>query len=410
MNLNTKVDVRRVRSDFPILNDTKTLNYLDNAATTHMPLHVQNALSNYTNQSHGSPHRGAHRLSIEATKAYDAARDRVRRFIGAESSAECIFTRNTTESLNLIAYGYLMHTIEPGDKIVTSITAHHSAVLPLQMVAKAKGAKLEFLYCDSSGHIPKSELSKIDQKTKYVLVPYVSNGIGTIHALEAIEKMTHKHGAVFAVDGAQAVGHIPIDVKALNIDLFVFSGHKIFAPQGIGVLYGKQDLLETFEPFLRGGDMIEYVEEQSSTFAPLPERLEAGTQNVYGAVGLHAALDYVDAIGLENIRSTEERLTGYAYSKLSDMEGISLYGPSLSSERGGLITFNVDGIHPHDVASILDHHGVAIRAGHHCCQPLMKHLNLSSTCRVSFAVYNTLEDINQFIDALTKAREVFGYA
>lgn len=410
MNLKTKVDIRRVRSDFPILNDTQNLNYLDNAATTHMPLHVQNALSNYTNQSHGSPHRGAHRLSIEATKAYDAARDRVRRFIGAKSSAECIFTRNATESLNLIAYGYLMHTIEPGDKIVTAITAHHSAVLPLQMVAKAKGAKLEFLYCDSSGHIPNSELSKIDQKTKYVLVPYISNGIGTIHTLDAIEKAAHKYGAVFAVDGAQALGHIPINVRALNIDLFVFSGHKVFAPQGIGVLYGKQDLLETFEPFLRGGDMIEYVEEQSSTFAPLPERLEAGTQNVYGAVGLHAALDYIHAIGIENIRSTEERLTGYAYSKLSDMEGISLYGPSLSSERGGLITFNVDGIHPHDVASILDHHGVAIRAGHHCCQPLMKHLNLSSTCRVSFAVYNTLDDINQFIDALTKAREVFGYA
>ncbi len=199
-------------------------------------------------------------------------------------------------------------------------------------------------------------------------------------------------------------------MKALNIDLFVFSGHKIFAPQGIGVLYGKTDLLEQFEPFLRGGDMIEYVEEQTSTFAPLPERLEAGTQNVYGAVGLHAALDYIDAIGVENIRSVEERLTGYAYSKLSDMDGVTIYGPSHSSERGGLITFNVEGIHPHDVATILDHHGVAIRAGHHCCQPLMKHLNLSSTCRVSFAVYNTLEDVDNFISALAQAREVFGYA
>ncbi len=410
MNLTTKMDVRRIRSDFPILNTDHALTYLDNAATTHMPLHVQNALSNYTNQSHGSPHRGAHRLSVEATKAYDAAREKVRGFINADSSAQCVFTRNTTESLNLIAYGYLMHSIEPGDKIITSITAHHSALLPLQMVARAKGAQLEYLYCDNLGHIPKSELSKIDDKTKYVLVPYISNGIGSIHDLKSLEEITHAHGGIFAVDGAQAIGHIPIDVKALNIDLFVFSGHKIFAPQGIGVLYGKTDLLEQFEPFLRGGDMIEYVEEQTSTFAPLPERLEAGTQNVYGAVGLHAALDYIDAIGVENIRSVEERLTGYAYSKLSDMDGVTIYGPSHSSERGGLITFNVEGIHPHDVATILDHHGVAIRAGHHCCQPLMKHLNLSSTCRVSFAVYNTLEDVDNFISALAQAREVFGYA
>ena len=405
-----KLNIREVRENFPIINGDPDLSYLDNAATTHMPLPVQEALSRYVNQNHGSPHRGAHKLSIKATHAYDGAREKVRAFIGAEKALECVFTRNSTESLNLIAYGYLMHKIQPGDKIITAITAHHSAILPLQMVAKSRGATLEYLYCDKTGRIPNAELNKIDETTKYVLVPFISNGIGVIHDVKAIGERAHKVGAVFAIDGAQAVGHVPLDVQALDADLFIFSGHKVLGPQGIGVLYGKQEILEAFEPFLRGGDMIEYVEEQSSTYAPLPERLEAGTQNVSGAVGLHAALDYIDALGVDKIQALEKKLTAYAYSKLSDMKGISLYGAERIQDRGSLITFNIDGVHPHDVASILDHHGVAIRAGHHCCQPLMKHLDLQSTCRVSFAVYNTFEEVDRFVDALYKVQEVFGYA
>lgn len=407
---NRELTLKEIREDFPIINSDPGLSYLDNAATTHMPLPVQEALSEYVNQNHGSPHRGAHKLSIRATDAYDQAREKVRAFIGAEKTLECVFTRNSTESLNLIAYGYLMHKIQPGDKVITAITAHHSAILPLQMIAKAKGAVLEYLYCDNAGHIPTAELNKIDEATKYVLVPFISNGIGVVHDIKAIGDKAHSVGAVFAVDGAQAVGHVPINVQQLGADLFVFSGHKVLGPQGIGVLYGKQEILESFEPFLRGGDMIEYVEEQSSTYAPLPERLEAGTQNVSGAVGLHAALDYIDTVGVDNIHSFEKKLTAYAYSKLSDMKGISIYGPAGTEDRGSLLTFNIDGVHPHDVASILDHHGVAIRAGHHCCQPLMKHLDLQSTCRVSFAVYNTLEEVDRFVDALDKVREVFGYA
>jgi len=375
-----------------------------------MPRQVQDALMHYLNTSHGSPHRGAHKLSVEATNAYDKAREKVRSFIGARFSEECVFTRNSTESLNLIAYGYLRHTLKPGDKMVTAITAHHSGILPLQMISEETGATLEYLYCDDDGRIPVKQLEKIDLDTKYVLVPLISNGLGVVHDVRLISEKAKSVGAVFAVDGAQAVGHIPVDVQSLQADLFLFSGHKILGPQGIGVLYGRKEILESFKPFLRGGDMIEYVEEQSATYAPLPERLEAGTQNVFGAVGLHAALDYVDTLGVQNIRDFEHDLTTYAFSRLKNMKGVSIYGPNSSQERGSLITFNVDGIHPHDVASILDHYGVAIRAGHHCCQPLMKHLGLTSTCRVSFSLYNTRNEVDQFIDALQKTQEVFGNA
>lgn len=398
--------VENLKKEFPLFHAHPDLVYLDSAATNHMPQSVLNKISNYI-QNNGSPHRGAHRLSVLATTAYDEARNAVKSFIGAKDPASCIFVRNATEALNLLAFGFLLPKIQKGDKLVISITAHHSAIVPLQRIAKSKGAELVYLYCEKNGKFSSGELSKIDEKTRFVLIPHISNGIGVIHDVSEVVKKSRSVGAFVAIDGAQSTGHIPIDVEALDVDFFVFSGHKIFAPQGIGVLYGRINLLETFEPFLRGGDMIEYVEEQTATFAPLPDRLEAGTQNVMGAVGLHGAIDYIKKLGINHIASHERELVKYAYSALSAQKGISVLGPNKDDPRGSLIVFTLDGIHPHDVASLLDSRGIAIRAGHHCCQPLMKYLKVQATCRASFSVYNTFDDVDKLIEGLHYVQEVF---
>ncbi len=400
-------DIKEVQSDFQIFKNHPDLIYLDSAATNQIPDYVLNKMTKFITEENGSPHRGAHSLSVSSTLAYDAARTAVQNFIGAATEKSCIFVRNSTEALNLIIYGFLIDYINAGDNIVVSITAHHSAILPLQYVAQAKKATLTYLYCDEYGNFNDDELEKIDKNTKFVMIPHISNGLGVIHDIPKFVKKAHEVGALFALDGAQSTGHIPINVQELDVDFFVFSGHKIFAPQGIGVLYGKLDILEKFHPFLRGGDMIEYVEEQSSTFAPLPEFLEAGTQNVMGAVGLHAAIDYILAIGQDNIAKHEHILTQYAIEKLNALDGVRVLGPKHGTPRGSLVVFMIDGVHPHDVATLLDSKNIAIRAGHHCCQPLMKHINTFATCRASFSIYNKKEDIDKLIRAIKYVQEVF---
>ncbi|MDW8800854.1 cysteine desulfurase [Clostridium sp. A1-XYC3] len=409
----SKIDVNKIRSDFPILSlqvNNKNLVYLDNGATTHKPKSVIKAITNYNERLNGNPHRGAHYLSVAATEAYEEAREKVKNFIGAEKAKEIIFTKNTTESLNLIAYTYGMTFIEPGDEIVVTISEHHSNILPWQMVAKAKNATLKYMYIDKEGRLLEEEYkSKITDKTKLVAVAQMSNVLGTIYPIREITKYAHEKGAIVVVDGAQSVPHMKVNVRDIDADFFVFSGHKALAPMGIGVLYGKEELLLSMPPFLRGGDMIEYVTEQNSTFAELPFKFEAGTQNVEGAVALSAAIDYLESVGMDNIAEYEKELTEYALSKIKEIPYITVYGPKNINNRGGLISFNIEGVHPHDVSSIVDSYGVAVRAGHHCAQPLMKYLGIGSSSRASFYFYNTIEEVDMFIESIKNVRKWLGY-
>jgi cysteine desulfurase/selenocysteine lyase len=395
------------KSDFPIFEHHKQLVYLDNAATSQKPKLVIDALANYYARENGSPHRGAHELSIKSTIIYDKGREAVKQFVGADDRREIIFTRNATESLNLIAYGYLDRHLASEHNIVLSITNHHSNILPFQRLCQKTGAELRYLYVDLQGRLLDGELDKIDDKTLLVSIPLISNGLGVKLEVSSIFKRAKEHGALRLLDAAQAVGHEHVNVQSLEADLMVFSGHKMFAPQGIGVLYGRFELLDQFDPFLSGGDMIEYVQEQTSTYADLPDRLEAGTQNVSGVLGLLKALEYIDSIGIDTIKSTEQGLTAYAYNQLRQLDYVQVYGPNDIRHRGALVTFNVKEVHPHDVASILDNAGVAIRAGHHCCQPLMHYMKTASTCRASFSLFNTKEDVDQLIKALETVKDVF---
>jgi cysteine desulfurase/selenocysteine lyase len=384
--------------------------YLDNAATTHKPIQVLDAMKNYHHMHNGNPHRGAHYLSVMATDAYENAREKVRKFINAPSDREIIFTRNATESLNLVAYSYGMNFINEGDEIVLAISEHHSNIVPWQKVAKAKGAVLKYMYLNSDFRISMDEVKeKITDKTKFVGVAQMSNVLGTIHPVKEIVEYAHSKGAVVLIDGAQSVPHMKVDVQEIDADFFVFSGHKMLAPMGIGVLYGKAELLEKMPPFLFGGDMIEYVEEQGTTFAELPFKFEAGTQNVEGAVGLAAAIDYLEEVGLDNIHKYEIELTAYALEKMTEIPYVKIYGPKDLENRGGVISFSIEGCHPHDTASIVDTYGVAIRAGHHCAQPLMKHLGAPATSRASFYFYNTREEVDVFIDSIKNVRKWLGY-
>lgn len=402
----------KYKKDFPILKEKfngKELVYLDNAATTQKPEAVLDAVYNYNKTMNANPHRGAHSLSVRATEAYKKARDNVRDFINAEYSEEIIFTRNTTESLNLIAYS-LGETLDEGDEIVVSVIEHHSNIVPWQQLAKRKNIKLKFLYPDENYKIPMTELEeKITDKTKILSISQMSNVTGVINPIKEMAEYAHKMGALVVVDGAQGAPHIKTDVRDINADFYAFSGHKMLAPMGIGVLYGKKVLLEEIPPFLTGGGMIEYVDEQSSTYAPLPEKFEAGTPNAEGAVGLSAAIDYLNNIGLEYIEEKENELTAYALKKMNELDFFEIAGPTDLIDRGGIISFNVKGVHPHDLASIVDTEGIALRSGYHCAQPLMKYFDISATGRISFYFYNTKEDIDKFIDAVHKAREVFGY-
>jgi cysteine desulfurase/selenocysteine lyase len=399
--------------DFPILQkpmNGKSLVYLDNGATTQKPLAVIQAVDDYYTTFNANPHRGAYDLSVKATEIYEGARETVQKFIGAANSYEVIFTKNATESLNLLAYSYGMNFIEAGDEIVISIAEHHSNLVPWQQVAKAKGATLKYIYLDSVGRITQQEIAaKITDKTKIVAVTQVSNVLGIINPIADIVKKAHSVGAIVIVDGAQSVPHFKVDVQALDIDFLVFSGHKMLSPMGIGVLYGKEALLDKMPPFLCGGDMIDYVWEQETAFAPLPAKFEAGTQNVGGAAGLAAAIEYIGKIGFDKIEAIEADLIQYAIPKLKALPYITLYGSDDLSVKTGVIAFNVADIHPHDVSTILDADGVAIRAGHHCAHPLMQYLGVNATCRASLYFYNTREDIDKLIDSLSRVRGVLGY-
>ncbi|CAK7047025.1 cysteine desulfurase [Tissierella sp.] len=408
-----KLNPQEIKKDFPIFNqqiNNNELVYLDNGATTQKPIQVIDAMSNYNKVSHGNPHRGAHQLSIRATEEYDLAKEKVREFINAKDIEEIIFTRNTTESINLIAYSYGREFIKENDEIVLAISEHHSNILPWQRIAKEKKAVLKYMYLDEEGRISLEETKKkITNKTKIVSIAQMSNVLGVIHPLSEIIDYAHNKGSIVVVDGAQSTPHMSVDVQHLDVDFFVFSAHKMLGPMGIGVLYGKKELLESMPPFLMGGDMIEYVYEQEATFAPLPHKFEAGTQNVEGAVGLKAAIDYLQNIGLDNIHKHEKILVEYALEKMLYIPYVNIQGPKDLDTRGGIISFTIDDIHPHDIASILDSYGIALRAGHHCCQPLMRYLDVPATSRISFYLYNTKEDIDQFIEGIKNVRKWLGY-
>ena len=388
----------------------KRMAYLDNAATSQRPLSVIHAVDEFYRTQNANPHRGLYALSVAATERYENARHTVKEFIGAEKDCEVIFTRNASESLNLVAYSYGLAFLKEGDEIALPVSEHHSNLVPWQMVAQAKGAKLVYLYPDADGRLTDEEInSKITAKTKVVAVAHVSNVLGSVYPVRKIADKAHSVGAVVVVDCAQGIPHYKVDVKELGADFMAFSGHKMMAPMGIGVLYGREELLNKMPPFLRGGEMIEYVHEQSATFAPLPQKFEAGTQNVGGAVGLEAAIQYLQKVGYEKIHQTEQELLNYALDGMEQIPHVTVYGGTKNrADRCGVISFNVDGVHPHDVASILDADGVAIRAGHHCAQPLMEYLKVNATCRASVYFYNTKEDVDQFLESLRKVRGWLG--
>lgn len=402
----------KIREQFPILKEEvngKPVVYLDSAATSQKPQPVIDAVSHYYETSNANVHRGVHTLGNLATDAYEGARDKVRAFINANEAAEIIFTRGTTTSLNLVAQSYGMMNVEEGDEIVISYMEHHSNIIPWQQVAKAKKATLKYIELTEDGEITLDAVkAQVTDKTKIVSVAYASNVLGTINPVKEIAEIAHAHGAVMVVDAAQAAPHLKIDVQNINCDFLAFSGHKMCAPTGIGVLYGKRALLDAMEPVEFGGEMIDFVGLHDSTWKELPWKFEGGTPIIAGAVGLGAAIDYLEEIGLDNIARHEQELVAYAIERMQEIEGIELYGPLDPARRAGLITFNLQEVHPHDLATVLDMNGIAIRAGHHCAQPLMKWLEQSATARASFYLYNTKEDIDQFVEGLKMAKEYFG--
>ena len=399
--------------DFPILRgemNSHALAYLDNSATTQKPHDVVRAICGYYGGCNANPHRGVYELSVRATKVYEDARRKVADFLNAKSAREIIFTKNATESLNLIAYSYGLTNLHADDEILITIAEHHSNLVPWQRVAKSTGATLKYIYLNADGNLSADDIAaKLTKRTKILAVTQISNVLGLVNDVKKIAAQAHEFGAVIVVDGAQSVPHIPVDVQALDADFLAFSGHKMLSPMGIGVLYGKQKILEEMPPFLSGGDMIEYVEEQTTTYAELPQKFEAGTQNVEGAAGLSAAIDYLRGVGFSEIERIERDLTSYAIAELKKIPYVELYGCD-AENKIGIVTFNIRDVHPHDVATILDSEGVAIRAGHHCAQPLMKYLGLNATCRASFYFYNTRRDVERLIEAIKSVRSVMRLA
>ena len=395
------------KADFPILKNRK-ISYLDSGATSQKPQCVIDAIKEYYEHNNANPHRGAYSLSIDATTQYENARDEIAKFINAPHREEIIFSKNATESLNLIAYSYGLDNLKEGDEVVISIMEHHSNLVPWQKITSKTGAKLNYMYINDNFEIPDEEIqNKITNKTKIVGITHVSNDLGTINDVEKIIKRAHEVGAIVVVDGSQSIPHMKIDVQKLGCDFFVFSGHKMLAPLGIGVLYGRKEILNKMTPFLMGGDMIEYVHEQNTTFAPLPNKFEAGTQNVEGVIGLKAAIDYISKIGYDNISKIEKELLSYAYDRLKSLDYLELYMTNNVENHSGVISFNIKGVHPHDVASILDTENVAVRSGNHCAQPLMRFLGIDSTCRASFNFYNTKEDVDNLVKGIEKAYSMF---
>lgn len=396
-----------IKDDFPILKN-RNIAYLDSGATSQKPQAVIDAISEFYKKCNANPHRGAYALSQEATEVYENTRTKIAEFINAKYREEIIFSKNATESLNLIAYSYGLENIEKDDEIVISIMEHHSNLVPWQKVAKTKQAKLNYMYINENFELSDEEIeSKITDKTKIVGITHVSNVLGTINNIEKIIKYAHKKGAIVIVDASQSIPHMKIDVQALDADFLVFSGHKMLSPLGIGVLYGKKELLDNMTPFLMGGDMIEYVYEQDTTFASLPNKFEAGTQNVEGVIGLGAAIDYIESLGYDKIEQIEREIVHYAIEELRKLSFLDLYLTKNNENHSAVISFNIKGVHPHDVASILDAEGVCVRSGNHCAQPLMRFLGIDSTCRASFYIYNTKEDVDRLVEALNKAYNMF---
>lgn len=401
-----------IREQFPILHQEingHPLVYLDNAATSQKPLAVIEAIANYYKRDNSNVHRGVHTLGSRATDAYEGARERVARFLNARSAQEIVFTRGTTTALNLVAMSYGRAVCGEGDEIVITPMEHHSNMIPWQQVAKETGATLKYIPLQEDGTILLSDVEEtITSRTKIVSVTHVSNVLGVTNPVKEIAEIAHRNGAVIVVDGAQSAPHMKVDVQDLDCDFFAFSGHKMCGPTGIGALYGKMELLERMEPIEFGGEMIDHADLQSSTWKEVPWRFEGGTPIIAGAVGLAAAIDFLEEIGLDRIHEHEKQLTAYAVERLQEIEGLTIYGPL--QERAGLVTFNLQDIHPHDVATVLDSYGIAIRAGHHCCQPLMRWLKASSTARASFYLYNTKDDIDRLAEGLIKTKEYFDYA
>ena len=395
------------KEDFPLLKN-RDIAYLDSGATTQKPQYVLDKLNEFYEHNNANPHRGAYTLSMDATEAYENARTHIAKFINARYREEVIYTKNASEALNLIAYSYGMNNVSEGDEIVLSIMEHHSNLVPWQNVAKSKNATLKYMYINENFELSDEEIeSKITDKTKVVGITHVSNVLGTINNVRKIIDLAHKKGAKVVLDASQSIPHMKVDVQELDADFVVFSGHKILSPLGIGILYGKKEILNNMPPFLMGGDMIEYVYEQDTTYAPLPNKFEAGTQNAGGAVALSAALDYIEKIGYDNIYKIENEVVSYAKERLKSLNYLDLYMTSNDENHQGVISFNIKGVHPHDVASILDNYGVCVRSGNHCAQPLMRFLGIDSTCRASFYFYNTKEDVDRLISGLNKAYDMF---
>ncbi len=405
----SSLDVEKIRQDFPLLHQEvngKPLAYLDNAATSQKPTQVIEALDKYYKEDNANIHRGVHTLSERATIDYEQAREKVRSFINANSEKEISFVRGATEGINLIAQSYGRNKLKTGDEIIISEMEHHSNIVPWQLLCEQTGAILKIIPINDSGELILEEFEKLlNPKTKLVSIAHISNALGTINPIQTIIDRAHEHNAVVIIDGAQATPHTTVDVQALDCDFYVFSGHKLFGPTGIGVLYGKAHLLEAMPPWQGGGDMIKMVSFEKTLYNDLPYKFEAGTPHIAGVIGLGAAIDYVSTTGLEAIAAHEHELLEYATEKILEVKGLRLIGTA--QQKTSILSFVIDSIHPHDIGTILDHEGIAIRTGHHCAMPVMTHFNVPATARASFAFYNTFEEVDRLIQALGKAREVF---
>jgi len=406
------IDVAKIREDFPILKrqiNGKPLVYFDNAATSQKPKAVIEAIDDYYRQCNANIHRGIHKLAEEATQTHEIAREKVAKFINASHTEEVIFVRNATEAINLVVYTWGRANITKGDKIVLTIMEHVSNIIPWQLLAQEKNAEIEFINIDRNGLLRQDEINDIiDERTKIVCVTQASNVLGTINQVKGIAKVAHEFGSLLLVDAAQSVPHLPVDVRELDSDFLVFSAHKMLGPTGIGVLHGKREHLEDMPPFLGGGDMINEAHTNGASWKELPYKYEAGTPNIAGAIGFGAAIDYLNKICMRNVRDHEREITSYALNKMSTIDGLTVYGPKNVDQKVGVISFNLGEIHAHDLASILDEEGVAVRSGYHCAQPLMEFMKVPATVRASFYIYNTKEEVEAFINALEKARKLFG--
>ena len=416
------LDVDSIREDFPILerkvggdvttpgedpDDTIPLVYLDNGATSQTPKQVVESIVEYYYEYNSNVHRGIHHLSQEASVAYEEAHDRVAEFVGADGREEIVFTKSTTEAMNLVAYAWGLNELGPGDRVVLTQMEHHASLVTWQQVAKKTGADVEFVRVDDEGRLDMDHARElIDESTKMVSAVHVSNTLGTVNPVAELADLAHDVGAYVFVDGAQSVPTRPIDVKEIDADFLAFSGHKMLGPTGIGVLYGREEILEETDPYLYGGDMIRRVTYEESTWEDLPWKFEAGTPNIAQGIGLAAAIDYLDDLGMENVERHETLLASYAHDRLSEFDDVEIYGPP-GSDRGGLVAFNLDGVHAHDLSSILNDHGVAVRAGDHCTQPLHDTLGIAASTRASFYVYNTREEIDKLVEAVDDARQLF---